>query len=132
MEYPGKEDFLGCGVIFDELKYNYMGGVHQLYGAKQRSPKWPEFSKTFLWGKVCWVCGGKFRLVAHHIVPFHQDPSLELEVENLIPLCEGRYSCNCHLTFGHLGNWTLANPQVREMSQEYALRYRQARTPGTT
>jgi hypothetical protein len=95
---------------------------------KPRHKDWPRVSKDFLFGKVCYACGGRFRLVAHHIVPVHEDSSLELVTANLIPLCEGRYSCNCHLTWGHLGNWTLKNEDVLSMALDYQMRYNRARS----
>lgn len=133
MEYPEKGDFLGCGVIYEELmrtdgvKLIGSDGASLIGLSKPRSPEWEKFSKDFLYGKVCAACGGKFRLVAHHMTPFHKDPSRELDPTNLIPLCEGRYSCNCHLTFGHMGNWTLFNPKVIDMSAEYLLAWNLAR-----
>ena len=78
-----------------------------------RSSKWSALRDSFLEGKGCAACGGTDRLIAHHRVPFHIDPSLELDVENLIPLCEsGKYGLNCHLLLGHLGNWRNVNVDV--------------------
>lgn len=125
--------FLGSAVLFEQLmqtdgvKLIGSDGASLIGLSKPRSPEWEKFSKDFLYGKVCAACGGKFRLVAHHMTPFHKDPSRELDPTNLIPLCEGRYSCNCHLTFGHLGNWTLFNPKVIDMSAEYQLQWTLAR-----
>jgi hypothetical protein len=65
--------------------------------------------------------------VTHHKIPFHDNPDLEMVESNWIPLCEGRYSCNCHLTFGHMGNWTLFNPKVVEMAAEYLMQWNMAR-----
>lgn len=51
---------------------------------------------------------------AHHVVPFHIDPTKELAADNLLTLCEAkRYGLNCHLLIGHLGNWRRWNPLVR-------------------
>ena len=47
-----------------------------------RSGHWPTLRKQFLEGKVCAVCGGKEKLEAHHIKPFHLDPLLELDPTN--------------------------------------------------
>lgn len=57
------------------------------------------------------MCGNSFNVVPHHIVPFHVDPSKELDPSNLISLCEGE-TFNCHLFFGHLKNWSKYNPDV--------------------
>lgn len=51
--------------------------------------------------------------MAHHIIPFHLAPDLELDESNLLPLCEaGKYGINCHLLIGHVGNFRRANPNV--------------------
>lgn len=62
-------------------------------------------------GKACAVCGGKKKLEAHHIMPFHLHPQLEMDERNLIPLCEGA-GVNCHLLFGHLGDFRSFNRRV--------------------
>lgn len=74
-------------------------------GGMQRSGKWPLVRRKFLAGKRCAVCGGKKNLQAHHIRPFHMFPELELDPKNLLPLCEGNLVMNCHLIFGHFGNF---------------------------
>jgi len=80
----------------------------------RRSKKWPKTRNEYLFGRTCVVCGGKKYLVAHHEIPFHLAPHLELEWDNLIPLCEAkRYGINCHLLLGHLGNWARVNVSVR-------------------
>jgi len=38
-------------------------------------------------------------------------PELELELDNLITLCETKGK-KCHLNIGHLGNWKQENPNV--------------------
>jgi len=115
-DYPGKPIFLGCGLVYDAL-----------VGRVPRNSHWEKESQAWLANKVCAICGGKYRLVAHHIIPFHVDVALEMEPSNWWPLCEGRASCNCHISFGHVGNWSLINPKVKEMSLEYGLQFRQAR-----
>jgi 5-methylcytosine-specific restriction enzyme A len=78
----------------------------------ERSDKWPALRDKFLEGKVCIVCGGKKKLNAHHIKPFHLFPQLELVITNLAPICEGNPIVNCHCLFGHLGNFESYNPNV--------------------
>ena len=77
-----------------------------------RSPRWGTVRKQFLIenGNICACCSRTKDLNVHHIIPVHIDPSLELEKSNQIILCEKP----CHLTFGHLGNWTAYNPTVVE------------------
>ena len=83
-------------------------------GPHERSGKWRYVRDGFLRGKCCAVCGGKRSLIAHHEVPFHLAPEYELDLSNLIPLCESkRYGINCHLLIGHLGNWRRVNVTVR-------------------
>lgn len=61
----------------------------------------------------CIVCGSSRNVVPHHIVPFHVDPSKELDPSNLVTLCESP-TFNCHLFFGHLKRWDRHNPMVVE------------------
>lgn len=78
-----------------------------------RSSRWRGVRNDYLKGRTCAVCGGRRSLIAHHIIPFHLAPDLELDPQNLIALCEaGRYGINCHLLIGHLGNFQRANPFV--------------------
>lgn len=68
----------------------------------------------------CAACGSSVALVAHHIIPFATDRSLELVPSNLLTLCEsGRYGVNCHLLIGHCGAWHLHNPNARADAEQY-------------
>lgn len=79
----------------------------------RRSGRWRTVRDDFLRGKCCAVCGGKKYLVAHHIIPFHLAPDLELVESNLIALCERKkYGINCHLLLGHVGNFKRVNVNV--------------------
>lgn len=63
----------------------------------------------------CQVCGGTKDLIVHHKQPFHLFPELELQDDNLITLCETeKNGVNCHLLFGHLGNFRSFNAKVDE------------------
>jgi 5-methylcytosine-specific restriction enzyme A len=85
-----------------------------------RSSEWQSVRNDFLRGRSCAVCGGRRFLIAHHIVPFHLAPDLELDPTNLIALCEAkRYGINCHLLLGHLGNYQRANPFVEAFAAEW-------------
>lgn len=91
---------------------------------KERSPKWPALRKKILKGKVCAVCGGKTKLELHHIVPFHIDPSRELDPTNLIPLCEGNKTINCHLRFGHFDSFeNKYNIQIKVEAPKWQKRF---------
>lgn len=82
-----------------------------------RSPQWPKVQAEYLKNHgECAACGQKDQLQVHHIVPFHVDRSKELDPANLITLCvDGPGNCNCHLLFGHLGNFqSQGNPTVHK------------------
>ena len=79
----------------------------------KRHPDWNKFRKDVLDGACCAVCGGTKKLQLHHKIPFHLAPELELERDNVIPLCmAGRFGIKCHLLIGHLGNWQRFNTEV--------------------
>lgn len=79
-----------------------------------RSSKWPTTRKQHLQKQPkCAACGGDKCLEVHHIKPFNEHPELELDLNNLITLCESKSNgVNCHLLFGHLGNFKSINPNV--------------------
>lgn len=84
-----------------------------------RSPKWSSLRKKHLIkNPYCCACGGNQKVIPHHIVPVHVDPSLELDPNNLITLCEEK-NFNCHLFFGHLRNWRFHNKNVIEDSNNW-------------
>ena len=79
---------------------------------EKRSSKWPAVEKRFRAAHpTCAACGGANRLQIHHIEPFHLNPALELDENNLITLCMGM--CEDHLQIGHCGNFKLYNPNIR-------------------
>lgn len=84
-------------------------------GAK-RSPKWPAWLKAFLKGKVCRCCGSKGPLTGHHVIPYHIDPSRELDPSNVRPVCDGT---DCHLVIGHFKDFKLYNPDFDADAAEY-------------
>ena len=79
-----------------------------------RSTHWPAFRARVIAGQpACECCGRAEKLEVHHIVPFHIEPNLELERENVMVLCEGD-TWNCHLWVGHLGDFRRRyNPEAR-------------------
>lgn len=85
----------------------------------KRSSKWSTFRKSFLEKhNSCAACGGTEYLEAHHIEPFHENPDLELDPNNLITLCDKPGKDNCHLNVGHLGNFKNKNPYVKEDAEK--------------
>jgi hypothetical protein len=87
----------------------------------KRSGHWPAARKAHLAKHpLCEVCGGKKKLEVHHIKPFHLHPELELDPTNFITLCENdKDGVNCHLLFGHLGNFKSYNENVVHDSKEW-------------
>ena len=81
----------------------------------KRSGKWPEVRATHLKEEPkCAWCGGTAKLEVHHMLPFHLDPTKELDPNNLITLCEVAGS-NCHFDIGHGGSsWKDYNPNVKQ------------------
>lgn len=79
-----------------------------------RSGHWPAVRKQHLVEHpACEVCSGTESLEVHHIQPFHLHPDLELDPANLVTLCEAKKDgVNCHLFFGHLGNFKSFNTTV--------------------
>ena len=79
-------------------------------GAK-RSPKWAKVRKAkLLLQPECEVCGCTHALEVHHVIPFHIAPEKELDIDNLIVLCQNKkYGINCHLLIGHMGNFKTFN-----------------------
>jgi 5-methylcytosine-specific restriction enzyme A len=86
-----------------------------------RSPQWPSVRAEHL--KVhgeCAACGQKDKLQVHHILPFHVHPEKELDPSNLITLCvDGVGHTNCHLMFGHAGNFKCHNENVAEDAKRF-------------
>jgi 5-methylcytosine-specific restriction endonuclease McrA len=70
---------------------------------------------------ACAICGSTNDLQVHHILPYHLFPDLELVETNLITLCDGvtNRAVGCHLRYGHLGNMTNYNPNVRESARRF-------------
>jgi 5-methylcytosine-specific restriction protein A len=81
-----------------------------------RSNGWPKVRAEFLkTHPACCVCGSTKNLEVHHVLPVHLFPEKELDPNNLITLCESKkYGVNCHLFFGHLGDYKKYNPNVRK------------------
>jgi hypothetical protein len=82
-------------------------------GLTKRSTHWPTVEKHFReTHATCAACGGTERLNVHHIIPFHINAALELDLNNLITLCMGKLEC--HLKIGHLNDFHHVNQNVRD------------------
>lgn len=87
----------------------------------KRSPKWPGVRADFLkTHPTCHGCGGTKKLEVHHMVPFHIDPSRELDETNLITLCE-EPGHDCHFHLGHLLDWSSHNTNVLQDAAHFLL-----------
>lgn len=98
------------GKVFNTIEHKKTQG-------KLRSPKWRKFRKEFLKGKVCAACGKANKLQLHHIQPFHLFPERELDIANVIPLCEGPGDTDCHLMIGHGNNFKAYVPIVEALAE---------------
>lgn len=80
-----------------------------------RNPAWANFRKTYIKNK-CEVCGATRGLTIHHRLPFHLFPEKELDINNIITLCDWKAN-NCHWRFGHLfQSWSSYNEKVEEVA----------------
>lgn len=87
-----------------------------------RSGKWEALKDEYLREHpACIVCGNATRsqLTAHHRIPFHVEPSLELDKNNLLTMCRDDYGYRCHLIFGHCGSYVLWNSKVDAMAKAW-------------
>ncbi len=83
-----------------------------LAGSRPRSPKWKTVRNNFVKeNSCCAICGKTENLNVHHKIPFSYNPSLELDENNLVVLCEND-NLNCHFVFGHLMDWRNYNPDI--------------------
>lgn len=101
-----------------------LGDYARCFGAV-RSPEWPRVRAAHLLKEpFCQLCGGQIGLQVHHIRPFHIHPELELDPENLITLCTGNNTINCHVRFGHLDNFKDKwNPNIRQDCALWKMRF---------
>jgi len=89
-----------------------------------RSSRWPAIEKAFRKIHpqcVCCAVPSTRHVQIHHRFPFHYcvalgRPDLELDVRNLITLCEGPRASDPdhHLLIGHLADWQSADLDVAE------------------
>ena len=83
-----------------------------------RSKGWNAVRKLALQrDQSCRCCSTLKELQVHHKKPFHLHPELELDLENLITLCD-----RCHLLVGHLCNYKSYNIQVEEDSNLWRMK----------
>lgn len=89
------------------------GVLREVKKAVTRSRGWSKVRREHLKANpTCAACGSKRLLQVHHIVPFHEQPELELEPSNLISLCGFK---DCHINIGHGGSFKHYCLDVREI-----------------
>lgn len=87
----------------------------------KRSPLWTNIRKQHLEkNPCCAACGRSKKVEVHHIEPVHINPQKELELDNLITLCDD----TCHIVFGHLMDYKSWNIDVIEDCNQYYNKYR--------
>lgn len=88
---------------------------------KGRSGKWPAVEQKAFErdGHACRWCGKTskdVKLVGHHILPFHLFPHLELDLNNVITLCQpiggGDHLHRGHTTASGKCGWECYNPDI--------------------
>jgi 5-methylcytosine-specific restriction endonuclease McrA len=80
-----------------------------------RSDKWPAVRDAFIKkNPECAACGSRKNLNVHHIKPFHLNPKLELDTNNLITFCRSH-----HFIIGHNRNWKSENPNCKRDAKKY-------------
>lgn len=106
-----------------ETDEQHRESVESILYEGQRSSHWQSVRNEFV--KLhprCEACGSNLDLNVHHIKPFHENPELELDTDNLITLCREHHFRIGHDPDGPWGwrrpSWSLSNPDVREHSKK--------------
>jgi hypothetical protein len=98
--------------MLSRLKKVVVGVARELKKTAVRSPEWPTVRRKHLEkNPKCAACGGTRLCQVHHKKPFHLDPALELDPENLITLCIAKL---CHIDIGHGDDYKAYNPNVEK------------------
>jgi 5-methylcytosine-specific restriction endonuclease McrA len=98
--------------------FGWLRRTADLFGAP-RSGAWPRVRREHLAEHpACAACGRAREVEVHHVIPFHDQPELELDATNLVTLCADP----CHFVHGHLLNWKRSNPHVRSDAAQYRKR----------
>jgi 5-methylcytosine-specific restriction enzyme A len=109
--------------LYHHIKHRIQGKIPP---GKARSPHWETFRKHWLENHgACEVCGRTSGLEVHHKKPFHDHPEDELKESNVITLCET--GTNCHLNYGHAGDFKGYNPGVAVDANEWHRKFEHSR-----
>lgn len=90
-----------------------------------RSGHWHSVQQAFLKEHPdCEGCGrkGPHGNQVHHVVPYHVDPSMELDVTNLLTGCPA-----CHFAVYHLNSWSRINPHARKDAADHRKKVEKAK-----
>jgi hypothetical protein len=90
--------------------------VRERKKSKSRSPGWNDLRDQHIKNNpVCAACGTAKMLHVHHIMPFNENPLLELDPDNLITLCGIN---DCHINLGHGGSYRFYFPYIRQLCSD--------------
>jgi hypothetical protein len=103
--------------VFKRLKEGAQSIYREHQKNKKRSPRWALLRKAhLLFQPKCMVCDSSIGVQVHHIMPFNEDPSQELNPNNLISLCVFNL---CHSEIGHGDNFRYYNPVLLDLISIY-------------
>jgi len=74
-------------------------------GHMPRASGWPPLLHRLLAAAPDCVGCGRRAVTGHHVVPFHENPTLELDPANIALVC-----LPCHFVLCHGGDWRLTIP----------------------
>lgn len=95
--------------------FNFLKNIFSTNDFGKRSYQWKKVRDEFISNNpVCAACGTNKTLEVHHIKPYHLNPELELDKNNLITLCRDH-----HYTFGHFCDWRSWNIDVKTDTTVY-------------
>lgn len=114
------------GTMLAQTIRNLLLGDPRLCGAT-RHTGWRALRKLWIAeNSSCAGCGVITGLEAHHIIPFHIRPDLEMLWSNLVTLCDDGAN-GCHYRLGHALNWKGYNPAVITDAARFLKRVHESR-----
>jgi len=81
----------------------------------RRSSDWRKLRNAYKeQNPVCIACGSEKKIEIHHIVPFGEDRTKEMDWENLSTFCKRH-----HFSIGHMMSYKKYNPDAVELAAIY-------------
>ena len=118
---PASQEFLEIARLNSISLEQMLVPENRIFFGVPRSSSWPKVRKQWLLNNPsCEACGRTTNIEVHHILPYHLFPEYELNISNLMSLCDGG-GRSCHFAFGHLYNWSKYNKNVREIVKQFCL-----------